>query len=230
MADYLTPINVLGAIAVSLLSIWALIKVLWPFLVRSWNWVVELMFSAGHKQINATLDCVLDQLAAIAEEIKPHNGEGTIREAMNHSTAAMIRIEHRQEESYALLGAKLAVDEQAMFITDKNGKVTSNNYQHQILTGFSAAQVHQDNWINVITQKERQSVHDKWSEAVIEKRTFSENITYITHTNEEYLVHVHATPQIDSKGGLRGWLGVVTPLDKLGRRLCRYKHNIGDCL
>ena len=155
-------------------------------------------------------------LVTMAKELKS-NGRGTIHEQLS-------RIEEQGQDTYALTGAKLHVDQQAMFTTDKFGKVTSNNYQHQMLTGFSSDQVKNDQWILVIDPADRDMVHRKWNEAVVQERNFSEDIWYVTPKGRRYKVHVKASRQLDSDGNLRGWLGVVTPLDEAGRAICAFHH------
>lgn len=143
-------------------------------------------------------------LNSILKELLP-NGETSMRDAVD-------RIEQRQSDFDAFLSAQLNIGDKAVFRTDSLGKVISNNRQHQRLTGFSVGEVTGDGWINVLHPKWRKCIHDKWLDAVAEGREFSEDIMYVKPDGEEYMVHVNAYREIDSKGTIRGYLGVVTPL------------------
>jgi PAS domain S-box-containing protein len=184
------------------------------------KWIVLCWQKTGgkaHHEIHIGMAKLSKMLVEVTKELKS-NGRGTIHEQLS-------RIEEQGEDTYALTGAKLHVDQQAMFVTDKYGKVTSNNYQHQMLTGFSSEQVAHDQWILVIDPVDRDMVHRKWNEAVDQRRNFSEDIWYVTPKGRRYKVHVKASRQLDSNGDLRGWLGVVTPLDEVGRAICIFHHD-----
>jgi PAS domain S-box-containing protein len=143
-------------------------------------------------------------LKVLLAEMKP-NGSSSMRDAID-------RIEERQDDFEAFLNAQLNIGNEAVFRTDAEGHVITNNRKHQNLTGFSMAQVEGDGWINVIHPNWRTKTHLKWHEAVSEGREFSEDIMYVTTAGEEYMVHVNAFRERDATGKIRGYLGIVTPL------------------
>ena len=173
-------------------------------------------FGATHYRLLTELREIKANQAVFQTEMHP-NGGGSLKDQLN-------RIEDQGNNTYALTGAKLHVDQQAMFVTDETGRVTSNNYQHQMLTGFSADQVEGDAWILVIDPKDRDKISKGWKDAVSQQREYSEDVNYITPKGRKYRVHVKAARQLDSNGKLRGWLGVVTPLDAFGRTICAFHH------
>jgi PAS domain S-box-containing protein len=179
-------------------------------------------FGATHYTLLTEMREIKSNQNEFKKEMHP-NGGSSFKDQLN-------RIEDQGNNTYALTGAKLHVDQQAMFVTDKQGKVTSNNYQHQMLTGFSADQVKDDSWILVIDPVDRQRVRESWQQAIDEQREFSEDIMYVTPRGRKYKVHVKAARQLDSAGKIRGWLGVVTPLDQFGRAVCAFHHERCDVI
>jgi PAS domain S-box-containing protein len=160
------------------------------------RWVVKVW--------NATIGRRGRQLDRIEQELRP-NGHTSMRDAID-------RIEDRQDDFEAFLNAQLNIGDEAVFRTDPNGHVITNNRKHQNLTGFSMAQVEGDGWINVIHPDWRSKTHTKWHEAVSDGREFSEDIMYVSPQGDNYMVHVNAFRERDAKGKIRGYLGVVTPL------------------
>jgi PAS domain S-box-containing protein len=211
----LTYVTLLMGAATSIIMFWSRAK------MSKWikiGW--QKSFGANHHSILTEIREIKANQATFQMEMHP-NGGGSLKDQLN-------RIEDQGNNTYALTGAKLHVDQQAMFVTNKFGKVTSNNYQHQMLTGFSADQVEGDAWILVIAPKERARVSKGWQEAVDQQREYSEDVMYVTPKGRQYKVHVKAARQLDSEGKLRGWLGVVTPLDAFGRRICAFHHERCD--
>jgi PAS domain S-box-containing protein len=209
----------------AILQHFALVLAALTALITFWKraQVTKWITIAWRKSFGATHYLILTEMrelkanqALFQTEMHP-NGGGSIKDQLN-------RIEEQGHDTYALTGAKLQVDSQAMFVTDEHGKVTSNNYEHQMLTGFSTDQVSQDQWILVIAPEDRDMVGRKWQEAVDQERPFSEDIWYVTPKGRRYKVHVKASRQLDKNGKLRGWLGVVTPLDEYGRKICAFHH------
>jgi PAS domain S-box-containing protein len=145
-----------------------------------------------------------DALALLLGEMRPNGGD-SMRDAID-------RIKDRQNDFEAFLNAQLNIGNEAVFRTDPQGHVISNNRRHQHLTGFSMAQVEGDGWVNVIHPDWRTKTHAKWHSAVAEGREFSEDIMYVNPDGESYMVHVNAFRERDGEGRIRGYLGVVTPL------------------
>ena len=154
-----------------------------------------------HAIIFENLAALSDQMNEVVDQVRP-NGHGSIQ-------VMLVEIIDKLEENQSLTGARLNADHQAIFLTDKDGKVTKNNRMHSIMTGFSFEELKGDGWINVIHPDDREKVHRKWDNAVKEHREFSETIRYVTHSGHVYNVHVDVYRQLDSKGELRGYLGVV---------------------
>ena len=150
------------------------------------------------------LDKIITEIEDIRSEVKP-NGGFSMRDDITHIYKAL-------DGFCALQGAKINADRQAMFICDAEGKVIQNNRRHQRLTGFSLSELLGDGWINVVHPEEREMVHDKWAEAVADRREFCEQIRYVRPSGREYLVLVEVFRQIGQRGKVIGYLGVVTPL------------------
>jgi PAS domain S-box-containing protein len=185
-----------------ILTILALCKRLNKPIRRFFHTTWQKTFGRDHAKIFHHLDTMAAQLFQITEQIKPTNGDDTIQEML-------VEIINKLEDNQALTGARLNADHQAIFLTDKEGKVTKNNRRHSIMTGFTFEELKGDGWINVIHPDDRELVKRKWDQAVIENREFSESIRYVTHNGNIYNVHVDVYRQLDSKHRLRGYLGVV---------------------
>ena len=200
MWEIVNPLHVVGGLAASLLTIWALIVKVWPKVRELWDW----MFNSAHKKIYAKLNEVTASLTAITEEITPRNGEGSVRSALN-------RIEDKVEGLGATQGASLNIHDVAVFKTNAKGAMLSSNREHQMMTGFSIEQLKGSGWINVIAPDQRTWVETRWKQCVAEQREFSEDITYVRPDGKtRYRVHVAVFKEIDSHGRVRGYLGVVT--------------------
>ena len=189
-----------GAFAVAAVTLWRKLHA-WRH-IKQWStkfWSVT--FGREHHRIFNQLDTLSKQLGEVVHEIRP-NGHGSIQEML-------VEIIEQNEDNKALTGARLNADHQAIFLTDKQGKVTKNNRRHSIMTGFTFEELKGDGWINVIHPDDRDMVRRKWNQAVHENREFSESIRYVTHSGEIYNVHVDVYRQLDSHHKLRGYLGVV---------------------
>ena len=144
------------------------------------------------------------QLNRIEAELHP-NGGTSLRDIIN-------KIAERQYGFEGYLNAQLNSQKIAVFRTNAEGKVLSNNRAHQHLTGFSKIEISGDGWINVIHPDWRDKTLQKWTKAVESQREFSEDIMYVHPDGHEYMVHVNVFREMDSNGNIRGYLGVVIPL------------------
>jgi PAS domain S-box-containing protein len=186
-----------GALVLTVLALWRKLS-LWKWLNIGWQKTI----GRDHHKIFGHLEQLTIQMKEVVDQVRPTNGDDTIQEML-------IEIIGQLEDNRALTGARLNADHQAIFLTDKKGKVTKNNRRHSIMTGFTFEELKGDGWINVIHPEDREMVRRKWDQAVSENREFSESIRYVTHSGEIYNVHVDVYRQLDSKNNLRGYLGVV---------------------
>lgn len=210
----LIAIQYLVALFAAVAGFFAALKPVRNFLLKCWQKSFgkrKIARNFEAKRLEDESKLRYQELAGIQEqilaELKP-NGNTSMRDAID-------RIEHRQGGFDAFLSAQLNVLDVAIFRTDAEGKVKYNNRKHQHLTGFSAGQVSGDGWINVIHQDDRDMVYTKWRHAVEDGREFSEDIRYVTPEGKTYEVHVNAYREMDALGKIRGFLGVVSPLEGL---------------
>ena len=191
----LTNWAAIATIAVALLGMSRKIR---NCVVKVWN----LSFGHTNKLLREHINQEEGQLNRIEAELHP-NGGSSLRDVVN-------KIAERQYGFEGYLNAQLNSQDIAVFRTNKEGKVLSNNRAHQRLTGFSKLELQGDGWINVIHPEWRNATLKKWLEAVASQREFSEDIMYVHPTTGPYMVHVNVFREMDSAGNVRGYLGVVT--------------------
>ena len=200
--DQITPEQVgLGAgVAALLVSL----SILWNRL-RVGHWVCvawRSTFGRSSARIFSKLDDLQDQLGEVFDQIRP-NGHGSVQEILVHMM-------EQQSESYALNHAMLHADNRAVFLADSDGQITMTNRAHSYLTGFRADQLEGIGWINVIHPDDRKALMSKWRAAVDGKYGLNEPmVRYVTPNGRTYHISVDVFKQLDPKGGLRGYLGLV---------------------
>lgn len=141
-------------------------------------------------------------LNSILKELKP-NDSTSLRDAID-------RIEDKQTGLEAFLSAQLNVHTLAIVRTDVEGKLIYVNRHYQRMLGVAAHEVTGDGWINVIHPSERDKIYKLWHQAVENQREFNEDITFVRSDGREMFGHANVYKEIDSKGRLRGYLGVIT--------------------
>lgn len=151
----------------------------------------------------AQLDRIEDRLDA---ELTA-NGGSSLKDAIG-------RIETRQHQIDAFLRTSLHLHETAIVRTDANGKVTAVNREYKRLTGASLDEVRGDGWINVIAMHDRDRVRANWDNAVAEGREYHDDITFLDHHGNEFTAHTDVYRELDYKGNIHGYLGVIVPASK----------------
>lgn len=141
-------------------------------------------------------------LRKILAELKP-NDSSSLRDAID-------RIEHKMGGLEAFTSAQLNVHTIAIVRTDEKGRLIYANRFYQRILGVSAAEVMGEGWINVIHPSEREKIKRLWQEAVTSRREFNEDITFITSKGVSLKGHANVYKEIDAKGNIRGYLGVIT--------------------
>jgi len=147
------------------------------------------------------------QLDRIEAELHP-NGGNSIRDAIN-------QIAHRQNEFDAFLRAQLNIHTVAIVRTNPEGKVTQVNRAYNRLTGYSQNEVVGDGWINAIAPSDRSRVWKDWLAAVAGAREYHEIIRFQRPDESEFTAHVHVYQELDKYGKLRGYLGVIIPMEEV---------------
>ena len=210
----LIAIQYLVALFAAIAGFFAALKPVRRFLLKCWQKTFgrrKLRRHLERKRLEAEAleryEAIVESNKLILAELRP-NGDSSMRDAVD-------RIEYRQAGFDAFLSAQLNVLDVAIFRTDAEGKVKYNNRKHQHLTGFSAGEVSGDGWVNVIHPIDRDMVFHKWKQAVESGIEFSEDIRYVSPEGEEYKVHVNAYREMDAHGNIRGFLGLVSPLEGL---------------
>lgn len=145
------------------------------------------------------------QLDRIESELRPNGGD-SLRDIVDN-------ISRKQSDFDAFLTASLNIHEDAVFRTDAEGRVIFTNRAHQRLTGFSPNESLGDGWINYLAPHERERMIKIWKATVTSGRELNEDIDFMRPDHTEYRVRAHVYREIDSKGRIRGYLGVIYPLD-----------------
>lgn len=144
-----------------------------------------------------------ETLNKILTELRP-NGSASLRDAVD-------RIEHNLFDLEAFLSAQLNVHSVAVFRTDEKGKVIYVNRAYQRILGIAAHEAMGDGWINTVEPTHREKVLDLWREIVASRREASEDVPYVKlSTGEPLAGHVNIYKEVNRRGDLRGYLGVIT--------------------
>ena len=152
------------------------------------------------------------QLNRIEAELHP-NGGTSLRDVIN-------RIGSRQRDFEAFTVASLNIHDEAVFRTDAAGDVIFTNRAHQRLTGFSQGEAYGSGWINYLDPSERARMQKIWADAIRDEREIAEDILFIHPDHTTYMVRAHVYKETDSEGKVRGYLGIIQPLDADG---CHHK-------
>lgn len=163
---------------------------------------------------DATLGRRTAQLNRIEQELLS-NGGTSIKDALR-------RIEIRLSEIDAFQRTALNIHDVAVIRWTSEGKVIAINREYQHLTGASIAEMKGDGWINSISPKYRDEIIHRWAHAVKDKREFHEDIEFISMEGKTFIAHVNVYRELDSLGNVRGYLGVVIPIQ--ASQECPYKH------
>jgi PAS domain S-box-containing protein len=145
------------------------------------------------------------KLDNILAELRPNGGD-SLRDSVN-------RIEHQQKGFEAFLSAQLNIQDVAIVRTDAAGKLTNVNRQYQRMMGYSLAEVMGEGWINCIHPEDRERVVDNWKDAVTAGREVSEDIKYLRADGTSFVAHANVYREVDDEGVIRGWLGIIVPLE-----------------
>lgn len=138
-------------------------------------------------------------LQEILAELKP-NGGTSLRDAVD-------KILLRNDETDAFDTAQLNIFDTPAFKTNQVGAWLYVNRAFTKLTGTTLGENLGQGWINTVDPKERGEFLEKWNAAVSAQREFSEDVQLLVGP-----AHVNAYKAVDTKGRLRGYLGVVTVL------------------
>ena len=160
------------------------------------------------------------QLDRIEDELKPNSGS-SLRDVVD-------QIARKQSDFDAFLSASLNIHEEAVFRTDAEGHVIFTNRAHQRLTGFSTGEAYGEGWVNYLAPYERDRMQKTWREVVATGRELNETITFIRPDGEEYDVRAHVYRERDKNGSIRGYLGIIYPIDKATG--CPHRHKCVDDL
>jgi PAS domain S-box-containing protein len=144
------------------------------------------------------------QLDAIARELKPKNGEGSVRDQLG-------RIEVALRESDAFQKAALNLHDIPIVHTNAAGGVIGINRHYQRLFGYSISEVKDEGWINAIAQSERDQVMRAWKDAVASGREFHQDILFRKSDGTKFVGHASAYREIDIRGKVTGYLAAIVP-------------------
>lgn len=146
------------------------------------------------------------QLDRIEKELRPNGGD-SLRDAIDE-------IYNKQTEFEARATAALNIHPEAVFRTDTEGRVIFTNRAHQRLTGFSQGEAYGHGWVNYLAPYERRRMQDLWQETVKNGRELNEDIMFIRPDHSEYMIRAHVFREVDGAGKIRGYLGVIQPLEE----------------
>lgn len=141
-----------------------------------------------------------DLLNKILSELKP-NGGTSLRDAVDN-------IARRQNDVEAFLTAQLNIIDVPVFRADSDGNWIYANRAFKRLINAGGSEVVGDGWINFINPENRDEIMRKWKEAVNGHREFSERVPFNHGT-----MHINAYMELDSLGRLRGYIGVLLPIN-----------------
>jgi PAS domain S-box-containing protein len=188
----------IGTLMVALMTLFPRMR---KVIASCWNKTIGLNGYLLRRHIVAE-EATLNRIEA---ELHP-NGGASLRDRIE-------AIMDKQFQFEAHMNAALNVHQVALFRTDKDGGVVASNRAHQILTGFNLTQLAGDGWVNVICPKDRSRVLEKWKEAVAAQIEFSEDICYQRPSGKTYEVHVTVYREKCTRGEVRGYVGVVVPIE-----------------
>lgn len=147
------------------------------------------------------------QLDRIEREVTT-NGGGSLKDLVDG-------IKDRQSEFQAFLSASLNIHDIAIFRCDSKGRVIFTNRAHQRLTGFSQGEAYGEGWVNYLAPRERERMQKIWLDAVKSGRELNEDIWFIRPDHSEYLIRAHVYRELAPDGTIKGWLGVIIPIEEL---------------
>jgi PAS domain S-box-containing protein len=142
------------------------------------------------------------QLDRIEAELRP-NGSTSMRDAID-------RIEDRQYEFEAFMGASLNTERDAIFRTDAAGSLYAINRAHQRLLGYSLDEMKGDGWINCVHKDNRAKIVDQWARTVEAEMELNEDIKFLHADGSDLMAHANVYRELDGMGKLRGYLGVIS--------------------
>ena len=183
-----------GALILALLALWRRLHIR-----AGISWVWQKTGGRDHHKIFGALDRLEQTLEDV---LGPANGHGTIQDQL-------VGITHIAENSYAMNSARLKADPRAIFITDADGRVIGNSRKHTHMLGYSLEQLQGDGWINVIHPTMQDEIARKWERCIEKDIEFSGKILYQHPEKPDYWIHLEVFRQVDSKGKLKGYMGIV---------------------
>jgi len=166
----------------------------WP---KIWKWVTTVWIKTLGRNA-ANIECIL-------AELQP-NGGASIKDSLD-------RIENRLGASEAFQNANLNIQDVAILRANAEGHVTNVNRAWQRLTGLSKDEAKGSGWINSVRPEDRASAFESWVKAVESGREFSEEIEMIAVDKTPFTAIVTAYREIDNSGNLRGYIGVIIPVE-----------------
>lgn len=159
-------------------------------------------------------EAIMEAMAELREDVRnlagsfksqfEHNGGTSFRDALDKLLNEMAFMS-------AQIRAAYNTSSKAIFETDAEGKVVFVNRAFVRMTGFSAHEIMNMGWVNLLYQPNRDRVVKSWMFAVETGNDFDEDIIYNRPDGSPYDVHAMAYT-IKADGKLLGYTGEIIPL------------------
>jgi PAS domain S-box-containing protein len=162
-------------------------------------------FLTRRKKISEVLDKVEIinlRTETIEHELKT-NGGSSVKDAV-------LRIEKHQDYFSAKFRHGDHIAKEALFEFDENGNCTFVNRAMCLLLNVESTELLNRAWINRIEHSMRERVKLEWKDAIENKISLDSRINFIDGSDGEvFQVRLHAQPNIDRNGNLKGFFGHV---------------------
>ena len=152
---------------------------------------------------------ILQSCEIIKKELTP-NGGNSIHDKLGKVTNMIASILSMQEHFMYRDRGFYSLMDIPVFETDNSGSCVYANRAYCDLTHLTESQVYGAGWINAIASDERDFVMNQWQHAVEQKRDFKQEYNY-SNKDGKIPVVCHATPVMNNKKEILGWLGKVEP-------------------
>ncbi len=146
-----------------------------------------------------------DRMARLIPAIEREIREAGVREKQRQTEIAL-----RQSE--ARFRVLTTATSQAIWITNKQGEVCSENPSWQALTGQSASEIQGLGWLNAVHSDDRDHVVKVWSDAVANKKLYEVEMRLMTAKGEYGYFYARGVPVLDENGEVLEWVGTHTDI------------------
>jgi PAS domain S-box-containing protein len=182
------------------------VKVLWTLLKKGWG-KVGSMFGLG--EIKTDIGCLAQKLDFIVAELHP-NGGASIRDSLNRIELRQVLQEQRQR-------AILSDMSIGVFETNVAGHCVWANRKYLRITGRTFEEVEGTGWINILAHGDRDRIIKSWDASIKEEREFEEVCDIVSPDGGVTHCRVQSYKMSDENDTI-GYLGMLTPINKEGRR------------